>query len=294
MKKIVWGVFVLFLPLFAKVEVAASYPYIAALVKQVGGANVEVITLAKGNWDPHFVVPRPSLIRRLARADLLILNGAQLEIGWLPPLIRRAHNPKVQPGAKGFLDLSRAVTLIDRPVSVSRAGGDVHPGGNPHYATDPFVMPVLAETVAARLESIDPGHASEYQKNAAAFRKRWEQHLQRWRKEMAPLKGTEVVQYHELFNYFLKRFGLVSVGNIEPLPGISPSSRHTMELIRLMRTKRVGIILQDVYHSPKTARFISEKTGARVVMMPHDVGAVPAADTLEHLYDTMISRLVNP
>lgn len=291
MKKILVLLLAALAPLLAKVNVAASYPFIAELSKTVGGDHVEVITLAKGNWDPHFVVPRPSLIRKVARADLLIINGAQLEIGWMPPLIRQANNRNIQPGKTGFLDLSQFVTLINKPVSVSRANGDVHPAGNPHYATDPFVMPALADAIAARLGVIDPGHADAYLANAAAFKAAWQKHLETWQQEMTPMKGTKVVQYHELYNYFLKRFGLVTIGNIEPLPGINPSSRHTMELIKRMRSEHVGLILQDVYHSQKTADFIAEKTGARVVLMPHDVHAVHEADSLEALYDTMIQRL---
>lgn len=294
MKKILLILLAALAPLFAKVEVAATYPFIAALTEKVGGEHVDVITLAKGNWDPHFVVPRPSLIRKVADADLLIINGAQLEIGWLPPLIRRANNPKVQPGTQGFLDLSRFVTLIDKPAAVTRASGDVHPDGNPHYSTDPFFMPVLADAIADRLARVDPAHAAAYRANAKAFRSAWEPKLAQWQHDMAPLAGTKIVQYHQLYNYFLKRFGLVNIGNIEPLPGVDPSSRYTMGLIEQMRAVKVGLILQDVYHSPRTAEFIAEKTGARVVMMPHDVEAVHQADTLTHLYDTMVERLRKP
>ena len=294
MKKYLFILTLFFAPLFAKVEIAATYPFIAQLAEKVGGDNVEVITLANGNWDPHFVVPRPSLIRKVADADLLILNGAQLEIGWLPPLVRQANNPKIQPGTQGFLDLSRFVTLINKPVAVTRASGDIHPDGNPHYSTDPFVMPELADAIAERLSRIDPEHAKAYAANAEAFRAEWNKHLEKWKREMAPLAGTKVIQYHQLYNYFLDRFGLVSIGNIEPLPGINPSSRHTMALIEQMRADNVKIILQDVYHNPKTAEFIAEKTGARVVTMPHDVNADHEADTLENLYETMIERLLQP
>jgi len=280
--------------LFAEINVAVSYPFIAALSKQVGGDHVEVTTLAKGNWDPHFVVPRPSLIRQVSRADLLVINGAGLEIGWMPPLIRQSHNRRIQPGSKGFLDLSQFVTLINKPTTLSRANGDIHPDGNPHYATDPYVMLPLADAIATRLALLDPEHATAYRDNAAAFKRRWQKDLTRWDKEMAPFKGKKLIQYHELFNYFLKRYGLVSVGNIEPLPGINPSSRHTLELIRLMKAEDVKLILQDVYHAPKTARYIAEKTGAKEVLMPHDVNAVHEADTLEKLYDTMVERVTQP
>ncbi len=280
--------------LFAKVQVAVSYPYIAELTKAVGGDNVDVTTLAKGNWDPHFVVPRPSLIRTVAAADLLIINGAQLEIGWMPPLIDKSNNARIQPGTKGFLDLSQYVTLINKPASVSRSGGDIHPDGNPHFSTDPFVMPQLADAIAARLARIDPDHATAYQNNVEAFTRNWKLKLAVWEKEMAPLKAKKVLQYHELYNYFLKRFGLVSIGNIEPLPGINPSSRHTMELIDQMKAQDVTLILQDVYHNPKTAEYIAEKSGATMATIPHDVDAVHEADTLENLYNTMILRVTQP
>lgn len=280
--------------LFAEVNVVVSFPYIAALTKAVGGSHVDVETLAKGSWDPHFVVPRPSLIQKVSRAELIIINGAQLEIGWMPPLIRKSHNARIQPGSKGFLDLSQSVELINKPTSVSRSGGDVHPSGNPHFSTDPFVMPQLAESIAQRLTQLDGEHAQAYADNLSAFMRQWEANLARWQAEMAPLKGAKVVQYHELFNYFLKRFEMASIGNIEPLPGINPSSRHTMELIGQIKAQKIKLILQDVYHNPKTAEFIAEKTGAKVVTLPHDVDATHAADTLTKLYDTMIAEVTHP
>ncbi|MGB5966117.1 MAG: metal ABC transporter substrate-binding protein [Sulfurimonadaceae bacterium] len=294
MQKYLFLLLVIVPALFAKVQVAVSYPYIAALTKAVGGDSVDVTTLAKGNWDPHFVVPRPSLIRQVAQADLLIINGAQLELGWMPPLINKSNNARIQPGTKGFLDLSQVITLINKPSSVSRSGGDIHADGNPHFSTDPFIMPSLADAIAKQLTRIDPDHAAIYQTNVEAFTQNWEQQLARWQKEMEPLRGKKVLQYHELYNYFLKRFGLISIGNIEPLAGINPSSRHTMELIEQMKSQQVTLILQDVYHNPKTATFIAEKTGAKAVTIPHDVDAVHEADTLENLYNTIILRVTQP
>jgi len=280
--------------LLADVDVAVSYPFIAALTKTIGGEHVQIITLAKGNWDPHFVVARPSLIRQVSQADLLIINGAGLEIGWMPPLIRQSHNRDIQPGTKGFLDLSQFVDLINKPVAVSRANGDIHPEGNPHYATDPYVMPVLADAIASRLALLDPDHAASYHTNASNFNTSWQVNLTRWDKEMSTFKGKKLIQYHELFNYFLKRYSLISVGNIEPLPGINPSSRHTLELIKLMKSQKVTLILQDVYHSQKTAKYIAEKSGAKEVLMPHDVNAVHEASTLKELYEVMIKRVTQP
>lgn len=274
--------------LFAQINVAVSYPYIAELTKIIGADHVDVNTLAKGSWDPHFVVPRPSLIRQLSRADLLIINGAQLEIGWIPPLIKKAHNPNILPSSQGFLDLSQSVTLIDKPSAVSRAGGDIHPDGNPHFATDPYNMPILAEAITQKLSYLAPNNTKFFQHNLETFNQKWQKNLKRWSEAMLPLKGSKVVQYHKLFDYFLQRYALKSVGTIEPLPGLNPSSRHTMALIKTMRLDGVKYILQDVYHNPKTAHFIASKTGAKVIMMPHDVNAITKADTLTHLYDAMV------
>ncbi len=294
MKKITLLLLSLSSLLLADIKVAVSYPFIAALTKTVGGEHIEITTLAKGNWDPHFVVARPSLIRQVSRADLLIINGAGLEIGWMPPLIRQSHNRHIQPGTKGFLDLSQFVDLINKPVAVSRANGDIHPDGNPHYSTDPYLMPTLCGAIATRLALLDPDNASYYRQNAKVFEQKWAVNLSRWESEMANVKGKKVIQYHELFNYFLKRYSLVSIGNIEPLPGINPSSRHTLELIKRMKAEGVKLILQDVYHSPKTANYIASKSGAKEVLMPHDVNAVHEADTLTHLYDVMVKRVTQP
>lgn len=294
MKKIVITTLFLSTMLFATVNVAVSYPFIEALTEAVGGKQVSVTALAKGDWDPHFVVPRPSLIRQVAKADLLIINGAGLEIGWMPPLIRQSHNAHIQPGGMGFLDLSQYVTLINKPKAVSRANGDIHPDGNPHYATDPYVMLKLSQAIANRLGQLDPEHAKIFTQRAAAFNKKWQKNLTRWDQMMKPLSGTKLIQYHELFNYFLKRYKLISIGNIEPLPGINPSSRHTLALIRQIKAEGAKLILQDVYHSPKSAKYIAEKTGAKTVVLPHDVSALSEVNSLEKLYDTIIDRVLHP
>ena len=277
--------------LLARIHVAATYNYLGAVAERIGGDRVKVTVLASPKYDPHFVVPKPSLIPALRRADMLIVNGAGLEIGWLPPLIRRANNGKIEPGRPGFVDASRAVETIDRSANVSRAYGDVHPEGNPHYNLDPHNIVPVAMLIARRLQRIDPAHKADYERNLERFLQRWRAFLERFDAQMRPCEGMKVVQYHELFNYLLRRYGIESVGTIEPLPGIAPSSKHTMELIARMRRERVGTILQDIYHEKKTAQFIAAKTGARVVVLPHDLGAVPGSGTLESFYETIAKRL---
>ncbi len=291
MKKIFLALLALTSLSFAKVDVITTYPYLAETVKAVGGDLVRVKALASPKMDPHFIVPKPSLIPRMSRADMLVINGAGLEIGWLPPLLKRAHNPKILPGSIGFVDASQVIDLLDKPAAVSRAYGDVHPEGNPHYALDPHNIVRIAKLVAYKLEAIDPAHRAAYEANLGKFLARWNAFLKSFDEKMGRCKGMKVVQYHELFNYFLKRYGIVSLASIEPLPGIAPSSKHTIELIGLMKKEGVKTILQDVYHEKKTARFIASKIGAQVIVLPHDVGAVEGADTLRSFYEAIAKRL---
>jgi len=275
---------------FAKINVDTTYTTFGAVAKKIGGDAVKVTVLGSAKYDPHFIVPKPSLLAKLRRADLLIINGGGLELGWLPPLLRNANNAKIRNGAKGFLDMSHYVKMIDVPSSVSRAFGDVHAQGNPHYTTDPHVVPVMAKAIAQKLIAIDPENETLYMRNYDAFVKEWKEYLRNYDKNMQECKTKKVVQYHELFNYFLKRYNIKNYGNIEPLPGIAPSSKHTLKLIGTMKENGVKTILQDVYHERKTAKFIAEKTGARVAVIPHDVGA-DGSSTLEEFYNKIAKRI---
>ena len=277
--------------LFAKINVVTTYPYLAKIVQEVGGSAVHVTSLASPRMDPHFIVPKPSLIPKLSRADLLVINGAGLEIGWLPPLLRRAHNAAINPGSKGFADASKAVHLIDRPKTVSRAYGDVHPDGNPHFVLDPHNMIPIAKLISGKLSRIDPANKNMYRKNLSSFISKWRTFLKRFDGQMRACLGLKVVQYHELYNYLLKRYGIKSLGTLEPLPGISPSSKHTMEVINIINRNKVKKILQDPYHEKKTSRFIAANTKAKVVILPQDTGAVSGTKTLQSFYQTIASRI---
>ncbi len=271
--------------LFAQMKVAVSYPYIGAITKAIAGEHVDTVVLAKGNWDPHFVVPRPSLIARLRQCDALIMNGAQLEIGWLPPLIRRSANVKVQPQAKSFLNLSAQVELIQKPKSVDRSLGDVHPDGNPHFHLDPKKILILAQVITGFLSELDHEHQAVYQANLEVFYHDWEKNIDRWKQKMAPKRGMKVIQFHDNLAYFNAAYGLQNIGTIEPLPGISPSSRHTLELIQIIKEQQPCCILHDVYHSTKTAEYLVDKTGIKLVLMPHDIGALESVESLTELFD---------
>ena len=278
---------------FAKMQVAVAYPYIEQLTKEIAKDKIDVRLLSRGDWDPHFVVPRPSLVSKLRNADLLILNGASLEIGWLPPLIHSSNNAKIQKGANGYMELSAYIKLQDIPKSVDRSMGHVHAEGNPHFAMDPHNMIPLAEAIMLTLALNDEGNYAFYKKNFETFKSHWQKKLKSYDKKMRTCKGMKVVQYHELFNYFLRRYEIDSIDNLEPLPGIKPNSKHTLELVNEIRQNSVKLILQDVYHEHKTAKFIANKTGAKVVEIPHDVDAVKGTSTLDDFYDTLVGRVCN-
>lgn len=291
MKKIILSLMLGVSVLFANINVDTTYSTFGAIVKRIGTEHVNVTVLGSSKYDPHFIVPKPSLLAKLRRADLLVINGGGLEIGWLPPLLRSANNAKIQNGAKGFLDISHFIPMIDVPVSVSRAFGDVHAQGNPHYSTDPHQVPIIAKAILNKLKQIDTYNASDYDKNYQIFIKEWQTYLTLFDTKMQECSTKKVVQYHELFNYFLNRYNIKSYANIEPLPGVAPSSRHTIELIRMMQKEGIRTVLQDVYHEKKSAAFIADKTGARVATLPHDLGALKESDTLESFYNTIAKQI---
>lgn len=279
------------LTLLAHINIAVTYPYIGALTKSIGGEHITTVVLAKGNWDPHFVVPRPSLISKVRNADALIMNGGQLEIGWLPPLINRAGNPKTSPSAKTFLNLSWHVTMINKPSSVDRSEGDIHPDGNPHFHLDPNNILLLADAIKLFLISMDEEHKDVYEKNYAKFLSTWKPKVEIWKEKMADKKGMKVIQFHDNLAYFNKAYGLKSIATIEPLPGIPPSSRHVFKLIQIIKEQKPYCILHDVYHSTKTAKYIKDKTGLKIILMPHDIGALGDIEDLSSLFDYLTGAM---
>jgi len=277
--------------LFAKLNVTVAYPYIKEITHSIAQDRVKITALSRGNWDPHFVVPKPSLVAYLRDSDLLILNGASLEIGWLDPLIKSANNPTIQKNADGYLDLSHYIKLQDIPKSTDRSLGHVHAEGNPHFILDPHNVIKLGKVIMLKLALLDPKNQAYYQKNFANFKAHWKKKLKIYDKKMSKCKGMMVIQYHELFNYFLRRYEINSIDNIEPLAGVSPNPKHTLKLINTVKNNNVKLILQDVYHEHKTANFISQKTGVKVVDIPHDVGAMRGTENLDKFYDKLVGQV---
>lgn len=274
-----------------RLQVVTTYPYIADIAEKIGGERVRVIPLARGDYNPHVIIPKPSYIAKLRRADLLIISGAQLEIGWLPPIMKQANNADIQPGEKGFLDLSTCVQLIDIPTSVSREQGDVHPEGNPHFCLNPDKIPIIAKAITDKLCEIDPDDVVTYRANYFEFVKLWEKKTKEWEEKMKSLNGTKVVEYHKVYDYFLHKFNLPIAGTIEPLPGIPPTTKHIGEVEKLIEREKIRFILQDVYNPQDASQYLSKRLGVKMIVLPHDVGAVKEADGIIALFDEIVRRM---
>jgi zinc/manganese transport system substrate-binding protein len=278
---------------YAKLNVVTAYPYIADIAGRIGGEYVNVKSLADGRLDPHFITPKPSLIAVVRNAHILFINGAELETGWLPPLIRESRNAVIQVGASGFCDLSSYIKLIDKPLKVTRDMGDVHPSGNPHYHLNPDNIIIIANAVMKKLSAADAANAKYFEKNYASFSSMWLGKIKEWDSAMKHFKGIKVIEYHKLYSYFLKRYGLLSSGELEPLPGITPSSGHIRKVIDIAVKEKVRFIFNDVYHSSRPAEMVSEKSGVKMIILPHDVNAVEEAKDIVSLFDTIVKRIVH-
>jgi zinc/manganese transport system substrate-binding protein len=256
-----------------KLNVVTSTTDMAALAQEVGGEKVNVESIAKGYQDPHFVEAKPSFLLKLRQADLLISVGLQLEIGWLPPLITQSGNPKIQVGASGYLDASQFAEILDIPQgTVTRAEGDVHPLGNPHYWLDPDNGRRIAKGIAGKFGDMDPEDAAYFQQRLQDFEQRLAAAEQNWDAEMRPYHGRKVVTYHRSFPNFAKHFGLNVIGYVEPRPGIPPTPSHTLEIIQLMKRENCKVVLVEPYFDLKTPQSIGRETGAQVVVYLPSVG----------------------
>jgi ABC-type Zn uptake system ZnuABC Zn-binding protein ZnuA len=277
----------------APVAVITTTEDLASIAREIGGDRIQVEALAKGYQDPHFVDAKPSFILRLQRAQLVVLVGRDLEIGWLPPLLTQSRNARIQPGAAGYLDASLTARILEIPTGpVTRAMGDVHPLGNPHYWLDPQNGQRIARALADRLALIDPADREYFEGRLAIFRTRLDHAEQRWLAAMAPIRGLKVVSYHRSFSNFAERFGLEIIGYVEPRPGIPPSPRHTASLIDEMRRQRVALILVEPYFDLKTPTAIAREAGAALVVMPPSVGGVAQASDYFSLFDYNVNLVL--
>src|ERR1700694_1372229 len=275
----------------AKIRVVATLPDLASLAREVGGDKIEVSALAKPTEDPHFVDARPSFVVKLRSADVLIDGGAELELGWLPPLLQNARNPKLEVGKPGRVQASQGVRLMNVPANVTRAAGDVHALGNPHFMTDPIIAKTVALHIAQSFAAVDAPNAAFYDANYKKFEATINAKLQEWGVSMLPFKGQSVVAYHDSWVYFAHRFGLNIDVFLEPKPGIPPSPSHLAEVIEKMKAQKIKAIIVEPFHDRKIAEKVASSTGAKVVDFAQYPGALPNTDTYVKLIDTLVSRL---
>jgi ABC-type Zn uptake system ZnuABC Zn-binding protein ZnuA len=266
---------------------------LASIAKEVGGDRIRVESMARGYQDPHFVEAKPSFILKMQRADLLIVVGRQLENAWLTPLITQSRNAKLQPGGSGYLDASTTASILEIPTGeLTRAMGDVHPLGNPHYWLDPENGKRIAKAMADKFAQLRPNDRAYFDGRLADFTARLDAGEKRWLAQMAPYKGTKVVTYHRSFPNFAERFGLVIVGYVEPRPGIPPTPQHTLDLINEMKRQNIKLVLVEPYFDLKTPNAIGRETGAQVLVLPPSVGGVKEIPDYLKLFDYDINLVV--
>jgi len=275
----------------AKIKVVATLPDLASLAREVGGDKVEVSAMAKPTEDSHFVDARPSFVVQLRGADVLIDGGAELELGWLPPLLQNARNPKLEAGKPGRVQASEGVRLMNIPTNVTRAAGDVHALGNPHFMTDPIIAKTVALHIAQSFAAVDAPNAAFYDANYKKFEATINAKLQEWGAAMLPFKGQSVVAYHDSWVYFAHRFGLNIDIFLEPKPGIPPSPSHLAEVIEKMKAQKIKAIIVEPFHDRKIAEKVASSTGAKVADFAQYPGAFPGTDSYVKLIDTLVSRL---
>ena len=277
---------------YAKLNVVATLADYAAVAREIGGDKVEVTSLAKPTEDPHFVDARPSFVVKLRTADVLIEGGAELEVGWLPPLLQNARNEKIENGKPGRVSASQGIRLLDIPATLSRAAGDVHASGNPHFMVDPIIAKAIAQHIAQSFAAVDPANAAFYQTNYAKFEATINARLQDWGRALLPYKGQQLAAYHDSWVYFAHRFGFVIETFLEPKPGIPPSPSHLAEVITKMKSEHVKAIMVEPFQNRKIAEKVASSTGAQVVDAAQFPGALPNADTYIAHIDALVGRVI--
>lgn len=280
----------------AALKVVATTEDLASIAREVGGDKVTVEAIARGYQDPHFVEPKPSFILKLHAADLLILVGREMEIGWLPPLIQQSRNARIQPGSAGYLDASLTARILEIPTGqITRAMGDVHPQGNPHYWLDPANGRRIAQAIQQRLTQRTPADAAYFAGRYADFDRRLAEAEKRWDAQMKPYAGLKIVTYHRSWANFVDRWKLDVIGYVEPRPGIPPSPSHTLALIQEMKRQNVKLILVEPYFDLKTPNKIARDTGANVIVLPPSVGGDKGRTITDYLklFDYDINLLVS-
>ena len=275
----------------AKLNVFACEPEWGALTQELAGDKVAIDVATSALQDVHQIEAKPSLIAKVRKADLVVCTGADLEIGWLPQLVRQAGNPKVASGAGYFLAASQ-VTTLEKPAQLDRSVGDVHPQGNPHIQMDPYRVLTVAKALSARLSQLDGANAAVYQQRLADFSGRWNAAIKRWEAKAAPLKGRRIIVQHGSWIYLERWLGLEQIGALEPKPGVPPTSAHLAGLIGTAKSGNTLAIVRAAYQDPKPSAWLSERSGVPAVMLPLTVGGDPQSKDLFGLFESTIDKLL--
>ncbi len=278
-------------PVFAKPKVFACEPEWGALVTELAGDKVELSVGTTALQDVHQIEAKPSLIAKVRQADLIACTGSELEVGWLPQLLKQSGNARVASG-NGYFMASEQVATLDRPTALDRANGDVHPRGNPHVQLDPYRVLKIAKALDARLVTLDPANAATYRSRLADFSTRWQAAIKRWEAKAAPLKGKKIVVHHISWVYLNTWLGLQQIGALEPKPGVPPTSGHLSSLIATTKAAGTYAIISAAYQDPKPAHWLSDRTGVPVVVLPFSVGGDAQSKDLFGLYDSTIDKLL--
>ncbi|MEZ5922077.1 MAG: zinc ABC transporter substrate-binding protein [Parvularculaceae bacterium] len=279
-------------PAEAKLNVFACEPEWAALTTELGGDNVDVYSATTGGQDPHQVQARPSLIAKARKADLAVCTGAELEIGWMPQIVRQSANSKIDLGQPGYFEATSFIDLKEKPTSLDRANGDIHAYGNPHIQTDPRNIAVVAKALAAKLAEMDPANAATYQSRLADFETRWNAAIAKWTAEAAPLKGVPIAVQHKSWPYLEDWLGLKEVVALEPKPGVPPNSGYLATVIQTLQAQPVKMIIRAAYEDPRSSEFITSKIPTKAIELPFTVGGNDEAKDLFSLYDNTLNLML--
>jgi len=276
----------------ADLNIFVCEPEWAAVATEIGGDKIDVSSATNALQDPHYIQARPSLISKVGRADLVVCSGAELEIGWLPMLLRKGNNPKVMPGSPGFLEASQYVKRLDVTAGTDRSQGDVHPQGNPHIQTNPNNILLVAEAMTERMGQLDPDNAVTYQQNLADFSERWTLAIEAWDIRAAVLRGKRVIPHHKSWAYLEDWLGLIEVATLEPVAGIPPTASHLGSLLDRFGDHGADYIIRAPFQSDKPSLWLSERTGIPAVMLPLTVGGSKQATDLFSWFDDILNRLL--
>lgn len=278
----------------AQLKVVTSTTDLYDIAAAVGGDHIKVTHISEGYQDPHFVDAKPSFVLQMRDADVFAFVGLDLEIGWMPLLISGARNSKIRQGGTGYLDVSRAIPVLDRAQgNVDRSQGDVHPLGNPHYWLDPENGRRIARLFEQKFSELDPGNSAAYHTNEQAFEARLAAAEKSWAPLLAVIRDKPVVAWHTSWRYFAEYNGMDIVGFIEPKPGIPPSPSHLLELIRTVKRTGAKVIIKEPWYDLKTAQIVARQTGAKVLELPVSVGGEKGIDDYIQLMTYGLTQIAN-